>query len=206
MSRSFVSMEVFLQTSRLWTRFAPLNATRRFHTRGHSVILCGLTQKMWTPGPSVHEVQAGCLVPKSQMRYTLLTYQWTVHKNAICILVRMLCSCVLLVCSHQQLEAHLPRASAGAWRLQVYVWREAGDCVVGTQLLLPVWKHCIHHGLQGCQQTRAQTFSCCSRLWACHTAQDNHPLLSLITVSCSSCEGQTSEMYLNAKCLRNWRE
>lgn len=83
MSRSFVSMEVFLQTSRLWTRFAPLNATRRFHTRGHSVILCGLTQKMWTPGPSVHEVQAGCLVPKSQMRYTLLTYQWTVHKNAI---------------------------------------------------------------------------------------------------------------------------
>lgn len=94
MSRSFVSMEVFLQTSRRWIRFAPLNATRRFHTRGHSVILCGLTLKMWIPGPSVHEVQAGCLVQKSQMRYTLLTYQWTVHKNAILYP----CNNVMLMC------------------------------------------------------------------------------------------------------------
>lgn len=61
------------------------------------------------------------------------------------------------VCPHQQLKTHLPRTPAGTRRLQVHVRREAGDRVVSTQLLLPLWKHCVHYGLQGRQPTGAQT-------------------------------------------------
>lgn len=68
-------MVVFHLTSRLWTRFVPSNATRRFPTREPSVILCGQILRMWTPGLLVHEVLAGCLAPRLQMRYILSTFE-----------------------------------------------------------------------------------------------------------------------------------
>lgn len=73
MSRFCVSMVAFHLTSRLWTRSAPLNATRRFLTREPSVILCGQTQRMWTPGLSVLEGLVGSLAPRSLMRYAVVS-------------------------------------------------------------------------------------------------------------------------------------
>lgn len=100
----------------------------------------------------------------------------------MCVNLLLLTSliCCVLVCSHQQLEAHLPCTPAGSRRLQVYVWWETGDRVVSAQLLLPLWEHCLHHGLQGRQQTRAQAVSSRSRLWTCDTSSNNHPLLPLM--------------------------
>lgn len=85
------------------------------------------------------------------------------------------------VCSHQQPEADLQGTSTCPWRLQVHVWWETGDRVVGAQLLLPLWKHRIHHGLQRRQQTRAQAVPRRPWLRACHTSPNNHPLLPIKT-------------------------
>lgn len=205
MSRSCVSMVVFHLTLKLWTRFVPLNATRRFPTKEPSAILCGQTPKMWTPGLLAHVVQAGCLAPRLQTRYTISSNNhWRAIKETVYLYQQFYLSnvCFVLVRAHQQLEAHLPCTSAGSWRLQVHVWWKAGDCVVSTELLLPLWKHCIHHGLQGCQQTRTQAVPCCSWLWARHTTSNNHPILPLTSppsISSQLCGDLKFDIYLYAK-------
>ncbi|KAL0193366.1 hypothetical protein M9458_011662, partial [Cirrhinus mrigala] len=67
MSKYFVYMVAFHLTSKLWTRYAPLNAIRKSLTRERFVILSGLIQRMWTPGLLAQGVLAGCLVLRLPM-------------------------------------------------------------------------------------------------------------------------------------------
>lgn len=121
----------------------------------------------------------------------------TVSKfNPVASMVWKKSSSSVSVCAHQQPEANLPRSPAGPWRLQVYVWWEAGDCMVSAKLLLSLREHRLHYGLQRRQQTRTKAVPRCTRLWACHTSKNNHTILPLMTRDGSPFSPEISNLFI----------
>lgn len=74
MSRSCVFLVAFHLTLRLWTSSAPSNATKRILIGKFSVVLCGQTQRTWSPGLSVHEGPGGCLAPRLLMSFSTFMF------------------------------------------------------------------------------------------------------------------------------------
>ena len=108
----------------------------------HSYIWCGLIQKMWRPGQSVLEVQAGYLEQRSQMRSGFYLFPFFTCTCRKCITPKysvpffenikeqtactgselkqfrkIICFLFFIsVYAHQQFKSHMQSSSASAWR------------------------------------------------------------------------------------------
>ena len=101
-----------------------------------------------------------------------------------------------IVHAPEQPQADLPSPPAGTRRDQVHVWGEAGDGVVCSELLLSLWQHSLHSGLQGRRDQRGQAVQSRARLREGHPPESDHPLLHVMSCRCNVLHVQYFNYYL----------